>query len=169
MVAYYPVGEDYQTDPISLPEGAAVSIGTASLPTLILLVLGSAMMVIPIVLSWKTNPGYMPAVGSNSIAIAAACRVSPIAKVRPGLDDPGLDQDTELEDLVPSSDDAEENPESAREKMVFCRLKWGEVEMPNDWCQQEADDQSPGQVVGHLSFGTVLDDPRPPTEGRWYK
>lgn len=91
------------------------------------------MIIIPIVLSRKTNPGYMPAVGSNSLAISAACRVSPIAKARPSLDNPRLDQDTELEDLFPPSDDvteAEKSPERACEKMVFCWLKWGEVEMP---------------------------------------
>ncbi|KAF6820539.1 hypothetical protein CSOJ01_00795 [Colletotrichum sojae] len=166
------IGDDnYQADPVNLPEGSAVSIGTASLPTLILAILGPIMIIIPIVLSWKTNPGYMPAVGSNSLAISAARRVSPLAKARPSLDDPRLDQDTELEDLVPPSDDAAgagENTEKACEKMVFCRLKWGEVEMPEGWCQQEGDDPSSEQV-GHLSFGTVFDDPRPPTEGRWYR
>ncbi|KAF6837259.1 hypothetical protein CPLU01_03123 [Colletotrichum plurivorum] len=161
--SYYPVGgENFQTDSINLPEGAAVSIATASLPTLILAILGPIMITIPIVLSRKTNPGYMPAVGSNSLAISAACRVSSIAKAYPSVDHPRVDQDTELEDLVPPSDDAAgagENTEKACEKMVFCRLKWGEVEMPEGWCQQ----------VGHLSFGTVFDDPRPPTEGRWYQ
>ncbi|KAF6843762.1 hypothetical protein CMUS01_01772 [Colletotrichum musicola] len=129
------------------------------------------MVIIPIVLSWKTNPGYMSAVGSNSLAISAACRASPLAKAYPSLDDPRLDQDTELEDLVPPPNDAAgagEGPERACEKMVFCRLKWGEVEMPEGWCQQEGDDPSSGQV-GHLSFGTVFDDPRPPTQGRWYQ
>ncbi|KAK2777504.1 hypothetical protein CKAH01_12052 [Colletotrichum kahawae] len=164
-------GYKYMEDPISLGEGVMVSIGTASSPVLAVAILGSIMVLIPIALSRKTLPGYMPIVGPNSLAMSAACRVSPLAKVLTSFSNTSDEQDTELSELVPSSGEEpedEESSESVYEKMVLCRLKWGEVEMPVDWYQEVEDDQRLGRV-GHLSFGTIFDDPKPPTEGRWYK
>ncbi|KAH0422041.1 hypothetical protein CcaCcLH18_13050 [Colletotrichum camelliae] len=154
-----------------LGEGGMVSIGTASSPVLALAILGSIMVLIPIALSRKTLPGYMPIVGSNSLAMSAACRVSPLAKAPTSLSNMSDEQDTELDELVPSpgaEPEDEESSESVYEKMALYRLKWGEVKVPADWYQETDDDQRLGRV-GHLSFGTIFDDPKPPTEGRWYR
>lgn len=164
-------GGRYLEDLISLGKGSMVSIGTASSPVLALAILGSIMVLIPIALSRKPLPGYMPIVGSNSLAMSAACRVSPLARVPTRLGNRSDEQDTELEELVPPSGEepqVEERSESVYEQMVLYRLKWGEVEMPADWYQEADDDQRLGRV-GHLSFGTIFDDPKPPTEGRWYR
>ncbi|KAF4911889.1 hypothetical protein CGCVW01_v011272 [Colletotrichum viniferum] len=71
------------SDPTSLPSDV-VSIGTASLPVLILTILGPIALLLPILLSRRALPGYMPVLGSNSLVISAACRVSPLVKIPPG-------------------------------------------------------------------------------------
>ncbi|KAF6813180.1 hypothetical protein CPLU01_14710 [Colletotrichum plurivorum] len=179
--------KDYASDHTSLPADAVVAIGTASLPVLILTVLGAVMILWPILLSRKALPGYMPIVGSNSLAIMAACRVSPLAQVpredgheigevmkqvahssvdRTPADD--TTQDTELEELVPPAETSPKVKEGCggAVDIALHPLKWGQVKMPEDWYTQEGQDLD---NVGHLSFGTVLDDPQPPVNGRWYR
>ncbi|KAJ0383896.1 hypothetical protein COL922a_009525 [Colletotrichum nupharicola] len=153
----------FQEDPISLPKDAAISIGTASLPVLVLAVLCAVLLVIPIAISRKTLPGHMPVVGSSSYAISLACRVSPLARVCSNLRTASDDQDSNE-----GREEVGESLESVREKMTLDRLKWGEVKMPEDWYHQEDDGQI-SERVGHLSFGTVFDNPKPPSEGRLYR
>ncbi|KAF6829472.1 hypothetical protein CMUS01_08147 [Colletotrichum musicola] len=168
---YYQSSDVYQSDPISLPQGAVVMICTAALPLLILISLFSMQLVL--LWSLSTEPLRSPTlvVGSNSLAIAAACRVSPLAKIPTDLGDRKDEQDAELDELMPRSiadSGAEESLESGGSKnMAHYRLKWGEVEMPEEWYGRPEHDQAP-ERIGHLSFGTVLDDPQPPVEGRWY-
>ncbi|KAF6833955.1 hypothetical protein CPLU01_05250 [Colletotrichum plurivorum] len=103
----------------------------------------------------------------------AASRPSPIAKI-PDIGGPKGDstEGVELKQLIPASQkDVEGSTTSdAPESMAFCLLKWGEVEMSEEWYRRfdEASDRNPGLRVRHLSFGTVLDDPKPPTEGYLY-
>ncbi|KAF6829712.1 hypothetical protein CPLU01_07794 [Colletotrichum plurivorum] len=168
---YYQSSDVYQSDPISLPQGAVVMICTAALPLLILI----SLFVMQMVLLWAmaTEPlrGPTLVVGFNSLALAAACRVSPLAKIPADLGDRNDEQDAELDELMPRSNEgsgAEESLETSGSKnMAHYRLKWGEVEMPEDWYGRPEHAQAP-ERVGHLSFGTVLDDPQPPVEGRWY-
>ncbi|EQB56389.1 hypothetical protein CGLO_03604 [Colletotrichum gloeosporioides Cg-14] len=163
----------YKGDPISLPPNTVVGLGTASLPVLLLAVIGGIMMIIPIILSRKQLAGYMPIVGSNSMAMAAACRVSPIAKIPTRIDDKDDEgQATELEELRPTSSIAvsEEGlsaPSQSTDMPLFL-LRWGEVEMPKSWYERVEMDGQEAAEFGHLSFGTVLDDPKPPKEGRFY-
>ncbi|KAF6815159.1 hypothetical protein CMUS01_12487 [Colletotrichum musicola] len=169
------IGTDarYLTDTITLPDDATVSIGTSSLPVLILTILAAIMTLMPIAMAWVKLPGYMPVVGSNSRAMLAASRPSPAAKI-PEI--PGLDSDNtegiELEQLIPASKCGSGEAASlvVPKSMAYCLLKWGEVEMPEDWyCRfDEASDGHPGLRVRHLSFGTIFDDPKPPTEGYLY-
>ncbi|KAF6800357.1 hypothetical protein CMUS01_15544 [Colletotrichum musicola] len=134
------------------------------------------MILWPILLSRKVLPGYMPIVGSNSLAISAACRVSPLAQVpRSDGDEIGEDtkqtahkqvdhiptddttrRDNELEELVPPAETSPEVEEgcSGVGDIALHPLKWGEVEMPEDWYTREGEDSD---NVGHLSF-----DFRPP-------
>ncbi|KAF3809723.1 hypothetical protein GCG54_00005264 [Colletotrichum gloeosporioides] len=163
----------YKGDPISLPPNTVVGLGTASLPVLLLAVIGGIMMIIPIFLSRKQLAGYMPIVGSNSMAMAAACRVSPIAKIPTRVDDKDdKGQATELEELRPTSSIAvsEEGlsaPSQSTDMPLFL-LRWGEVEMPKSWYERVGMDGQEAAEIGHLSFGTVLDDPKPPKESRFY-
>ncbi|KAF4479188.1 hypothetical protein CGGC5_v012111 [Colletotrichum fructicola Nara gc5] len=105
--SYYVDGDGIgsSSDPTSLSSDAVVSIGTASLPVLVLTILGLIALLLPILLSRRVLPGYMPIVGSNSLAISAACHVSPLAKVPKGdgneVDARTWKQDaTELQDLL---------------------------------------------------------------------
>ncbi|KAF0324135.1 hypothetical protein GQ607_008565 [Colletotrichum asianum] len=162
----------YKGDPISLPPNTVVGLGTASLPVLLLAVIGGIMMIIPIILSRKQLAGYMPIVGSNSMAMAAACRVSPIAKIPTRIDHDDEGQATELEELRPASSIAvsEEGPSAPSQStgMSLFFLRWGEVEMPKSWYERVELDGQEAAEIGHLSFGTVLDEPKPPKEGRFY-
>ncbi|KAK1850853.1 hypothetical protein CCHR01_06510 [Colletotrichum chrysophilum] len=173
--SYYVDGDGIgsSSDPTSLSSDAVVSIGTASLPVLVLTILGLIALLLPILLSRRVLPGYMPIVGSNSLAISAACHVSPLAKVPKGdgneVDARTWKQDaTELQDLLAVANQHQESERSptGMKSMVLYPLKWGDVKMPEDWYSEmghEAND------VGHLSFGTVADDPQPPKDGRWYR
>ncbi|KAK2756606.1 hypothetical protein CKAH01_17153 [Colletotrichum kahawae] len=165
--SYYqadPLWFGYLNDPISLPADATVGLGTAAMPLLILAILGLIQILIPIALSRIPLRGYMPVEGTNSMAIATACQVSALTKLPGEVDQRNSEQGTELQELVPQMHgDAEEYSQNPKD-MVFFKLRWGEVKMPEEWYRQE--DEVEG--VAHLSFGTVLDDPQPPTEGRLY-
>lgn len=128
------------------------------------------MLVIPLILSRKRLPGYMPVVGANSLAMQAACQVSPLSRVKATLESD--ESDSDFDKPVSSKDGSPETGKRLKgtKEMVFYRLKWGEVKMPDGWLRQEGTwTDCPDDEVGHLSFGTVFDDPRPPVEGRWYK
>ncbi|KAK1844229.1 hypothetical protein CCHR01_13130 [Colletotrichum chrysophilum] len=106
------------------------------------------------------------------MAIAAACRVSPIAKIPTRIDHDDEGQATELEELRPASSIAvsEEGPSAPSQStdMPLFLLRWGEVEMPKGWYERVDLDGQEVAEIGHLSFGTVLDEPKPPKEGRFY-
>lgn len=170
MIAYYVLGpSDYTTDPESLPDDAAITLGSSRAHTLVLFLIGITMMICPTILSRQKLPGQMPVVGSNSMAIAAACRVSPLSQVPTHSNEENTTQDTELKELVSTTGEGVEGVKGAGtpKTMIYFPLKWGEVEMPKNWHDQpEGCRETEG--VGHLSFGTVLDNPRPPKEGRLY-
>ncbi|KAK1857309.1 hypothetical protein CCHR01_00090 [Colletotrichum chrysophilum] len=164
-----PPSEDYTTDPESLPDDAAITLGSSRAHTLALFLIGITMMICPTILSRQKLPGQMPVVGSNSMAIAAACRVSPLSQVPTHSNEENTTQDTELKELVSTTGEGVEGVKGAGtpKTMIYFPLKWGEVEMPKNWHDQpEGCRETEG--VGHLSFGTVLDNPRPPKEGRLY-
>ncbi|KAF4490123.1 hypothetical protein CGGC5_v003932 [Colletotrichum fructicola Nara gc5] len=167
---YYVLGpSDYTTDPESLPDDAAITLGSSRAHTLVLFLIGITMMICPTILSRQKLPGQMPVVGSNSMAIAAACRVSPLSQVPTHSNEENTTQDTELKELVSTTGEGVEGVKGAGtpKTMIYFPLKWGEVEMPKNWHDQpEGCRETEG--VGHLSFGTVLDNPRPPKEGRLY-
>lgn len=113
--------------------------------------------------------GYMPVVGANSLAMLAACQVSPLSRIQRSLDEECDTSGSDTEKLVASPNQNSENEErdSGVRDMVFYRLKWGEVRMPEEWYHQQQSGHIDGEI-GHLSFGTVFDDPQPPIDGRWY-
>ncbi|KAF6802925.1 hypothetical protein CSOJ01_11250 [Colletotrichum sojae] len=115
-------------------------------------------------------PGYMPLVGSNSLAVSAACKVSPLSRAPRRSTTEDETEDIELEERTPRST---EDPEigqtaDAADDIVFYPLKWGEVKMPEDWYLQD-DGAEEAIQVRHLGFGTLEDDPQPPTNGRRYR
>ncbi|KAF4826317.1 hypothetical protein CGCTS75_v009288 [Colletotrichum tropicale] len=164
---YYVLGpSDYIVDPDSLPRDAAINLGSSRAHTLALFLVGILMMICPTILSRQKLPGQMPVVGSNSMAIAAACRISPLAQVPTDSHEENNMQETELAELTGEYVEAA-NGSDNQKKMIYFPLKWGEVKMPKDWSKHPTDGQEPKEV-GHLSFGTVLDCPSPPKDGRLY-
>ncbi|KAF6838166.1 hypothetical protein CMUS01_04737 [Colletotrichum musicola] len=76
---------------------------------------------------------------------------------------------TELQEFLPQPLGAENESQPSNAKdTIYHRLMWGEVKMPEDWYQKFGLDDDGAPCVGHLSFGTYLDDPQPPTKGRLY-
>ncbi|KAF4484059.1 hypothetical protein CGCF415_v002848 [Colletotrichum fructicola] len=172
---YYQVSKGYWNDPISLPPDVTLVMGTAPLPLLLIIIVRSVMSLFARLRAQTFLPGQMPIAGSNSLAIEAACEVSPLAKV-PGFsrEDRGDMKEMELLEFdfgsnVPHETDGFVLSDS-RDNIAFRLLKWGELRMPDEWHRQvaaENDDLTP-EDIGHLGFGTILDDPKSPTEGRYY-
>lgn len=159
-----------------MPADATFMIGAAPvLPLLVIFIVGSIMSLFARLRAQSFLPGYMPIVGSNSLAMAAACEVSPLVKV-PGFSrqDHGDIKEMELLEFefgsnIPAETDRFMLSDS-RENLAFRLLKWGEVPMTDEWHRRVvADNESlTTEDTGHLGFGTILDDPKPPTEGRYY-
>ncbi|KAF6816036.1 hypothetical protein CMUS01_12330 [Colletotrichum musicola] len=168
--AYYQIGDGYTTDNFGLPEGVTVVLYVSFIPVAIQLVACFAMIFFLLRISRLQLPGYMPMVGSNSLAISAACRISPLSKALRGSTTEEESLEIELKECTPRSTEDLEVGETAdvAGEIVLCPLKWGEVKMPEDWYLQDNGLDAAGQV-GHLGFGTVEDDPQPPTNGRRYK
>ncbi|TDZ24289.1 hypothetical protein Cob_v003013 [Colletotrichum orbiculare MAFF 240422] len=172
------LGSGYLSDRVNLADDATVAMGTSSLPLLLLVILGLAMVLVPVVLARRPLPGYMPIVGSNSAALQAASRPSPLAKLPAAAVVAGARSvDTaatalEMKDLIPPSSRRGSLSSSAsatpdHRNLAFGLLKWGEVEMPEAWHSRVGDDwaEQTTERIKHLSFGTVLDQPQPPREG----
>ncbi|KAK9785704.1 hypothetical protein SCARD494_11704 [Seiridium cardinale] len=65
----------------SLPEGTVISVGYSVYALLGMLIVSVILICIPIGLACQKLPAGSVSVGSNSIAISAACHVSPLSKV----------------------------------------------------------------------------------------
>ncbi|KAF6804937.1 hypothetical protein CSOJ01_09840 [Colletotrichum sojae] len=154
--------EDYANDPTSLPEDAVITLSVSPAASLAFLVVGVVLLLLPVAISAQKLPGQMPVVGSNSLAIAAACRVSPLAKTYGDFGREHKMQTAEAGEpiQVPDEDAGVERPDITQDFALY-RLKWGEIRMPDYWYF--------GMGLGHLSFGSVFDDPQPPTHGRLYR
>ncbi|KAH9238248.1 hypothetical protein K456DRAFT_31777 [Colletotrichum gloeosporioides 23] len=81
---YYQASNGYLTDTISLPTDVTLVVGTAPLPVLLIIIIVAVMCLFVLERGRSILPGSMPIVGSNSLAIAAACQLSPLTKV-PGF------------------------------------------------------------------------------------
>ncbi|KAF6808856.1 hypothetical protein CPLU01_15603 [Colletotrichum plurivorum] len=135
--SYYKIGhgeEDYTNDPTSLPEDAVITLSASPAASLAFLVVGVVSLLLPVAMSAQKLPGQMPVVGSNSLAIAAACRVSPLAKTYGDFDREHEMQTAEAGEpnLVPDEDAGMERPDITQDIALY-RLKWGEVRMPDYW------------------------------------
>ncbi len=170
-----------------LSEDVAMTIGYSLRAMVVTLVLGVLAVCVPIALGMRRLHGEMPVVGSNSMAISAAChvvlpvsgsksaissagyqevdsqfQVIGVGSSAPGIGDVG--EDIELERLPMFHEraliDAAQSDElMEREALSKCLLRWGVV---------DAGDGVDMDSIGHLSFGRsgqVLGEPVP---GRLY-
>ncbi|KAG8164133.1 hypothetical protein KVR01_006051 [Diaporthe batatas] len=127
-------------------------------------------------------------VGSNSLAIAAACQVSPLtvesaAKAyfgKTGVEYNSAHQENEIElrhlmapspSLLTGGDQASAtwNDEEDRKTILFrvsqSKIRWGVVKMPPSWAEQF---NRRDTEVEHISFGVPEDDVQEPVPGHWY-
>ncbi|ETS82215.1 hypothetical protein PFICI_07217 [Pestalotiopsis fici W106-1] len=65
----------------SLPDGTIVSVGYSTWSLIVMLAVSVTLVTIPIALSFKKLPSGSLIVGSNSMAISAACHVSSVSNV----------------------------------------------------------------------------------------
>lgn len=106
----------------------------------------------------------------------AACRVSLLSKVPRSDDDdnePNNKQNIENEEFVPESSMNTRNG-SAMADLVLDKnialhlLKWGEVDLPDEWYRRAEWRCRTTESFKPLGFGTTPDEPSTPVEGRWY-
>ncbi|OTA69970.1 hypothetical protein K449DRAFT_360814 [Hypoxylon sp. EC38] len=80
-----------RNDP-SLPPNTAVAVGYSSWSLLGLLIVSCILILVPIILSLKRLPSNMVHIGSNSLALSAACHVSPLSRAVKARSNPLLSE-----------------------------------------------------------------------------
>ncbi|KAH6877091.1 hypothetical protein B0T10DRAFT_552213 [Thelonectria olida] len=135
----------------------------------------AAVICVPLVFSAKRMPSNMVIVGSNSLAIAAACHGSVVSKAKDSGQVAEAGQVSSYS-TVPGSDDnlvlsPNEAKESASTSMLASvaesKVKWGIVAMPLEFYQDLNNDiEAPG--IQHLSFGVEANNVTAPVPGGWY-
>jgi len=144
-----------------------------------------AVTLIPLGLGfWKIPPTSI-IVGTNSLAISAACHASTLAASKSEKDfrtdySPGIPPDESGSLLHPSGgnsvsptvvQDEDHRRRAARsavlERLVTTKIKWGVVTMPPEFYKELAT-HSRLDKVGHLSFGSQDDDVEGVEEHEWY-
>lgn len=142
----------------------------------------AALLLVIEAISRLALPGPIPVVGSNSLAIAAACQASSAN----GAGNPTTGHEfnsAELYYLMPQTeasgtDDASttgscetdsiscQKDIGPRTKLTESEIKWGCVNMPGSWYHHIDDEDA--VMVKHLSFGTKEDGVSTPKSGCWY-
>jgi hypothetical protein len=148
-----------------LPNDLLVAWGLSPTYLAALIALAATAVQIPWLLGLLRLPGYIPTVGSDSRAIAAACHVSPLAKAPLNEQTGGKGKGYEPVSM------ADEEGHSGLLAVSRSLLSWGIVKMPQA-CYDAQMNQPSGpencRTVKHLSFGTLLDDVRKPMKGQLY-
>ncbi|KAH8766124.1 hypothetical protein F5883DRAFT_496436 [Diaporthe sp. PMI_573] len=164
----------------------ALGFSTKSLFTMMTLSIALAFM--PPFFGRLSLPHNTVVVGSNSLAIAASCQVSPL--VGQTYEQPHSrivqqeymagNQDSEIElrhFMAPSpsfltlGDQASESWSDEEERKVTLlrvsqsKIRWGVVKMPSSWSEQFIRRET---EVEHISFGLPEDDVQKPVVGHWY-
>lgn len=162
----------------------AIGFSTKSLFTMMSLSIFLAFM--PLLFGLIPLPPKTFVVGSNSLAIAAACQVSPLV----GQNQPRPEKSYHESTAEPQDDEIElrhlmaassslltrdgQTSESRNDEEVWkstllrvsqSKIRWGVVKMPSSWEEQfERQDIT----VEHISFGLPEDDVQQPIVGHWY-
>lgn len=173
------------------PEGpfdsvAALGCSTKSLFTM--MTLSIALAFIPPLFGRLSLPRNTVVVGSNSLAIAAACQVSPLvgqtdeqpwagkssSEHMLGHQEDGIEPwhliapSTSLStpgDQALESWNDEEKRKATLLRVSRSKIRWGVVKMPSSWAEQF---NRRDTEVEHISFGLPEDDVQEPIEGHWY-
>lgn len=169
------------------PFNSKATVGFSTKSLLAIMIVAVTLIFVPPPLAMLRLPANSIVVGSNSLAIAAACHVSPLTGKNlpstsgqpseaeiPDSDDgielrhlmapsPGLGDQHGNRTLVPCKDDEERR--AALRKISQSKVRWGVVRMPTEWADDFNTRENP---VEHISFGVSEDEVEDPVEGHWY-
>ncbi|KAM5362963.1 hypothetical protein ACJA88_013787 [Fusarium oxysporum] len=151
-----------------------IAVGYSTIAIMVAIVVFAVVISVPLLLSMRRLPGDMVIVGSNSLAIAAACHASKASKVDISdcsvkTDTSGRETDMELT-VYPHH--REEEGDDRRTLLIYARIaeskvKWGVVRM-EDFFYNELKDEVDVNEIGHLSFGVQEDAVGKPEFQKWY-
>lgn len=162
----------------------AVGFSTKSIFTMMILSIFLSFM--PPLFGRMALPPNTVVVGSNSLAIAAACQVSPhIGQTKPQprtshQEYSSYPQDDEIElrhlmapspslfagsDQLSVSWNHDEEWKATLLRVSRSKIRWGVVKMPSAWEEQF---NRRDIIVEHISFGLPEDDVQQPVVGHWY-
>ncbi|KAJ4047599.1 hypothetical protein NW758_005950 [Fusarium oxysporum] len=151
-----------------------IAVGYSTIAIMVAIVVFAVVICVPLLLSMRRLPGDMVIVGSNSLAIAAACHASKASKVDISdcsvkTDTSGRETDMELT-VYPHH--REKEGDDRRTLSVYARIaeskvKWGVVTMEDSF-YNELKDEVDVNEIGHLSFGVQDDAVGKPEFQKWY-
>lgn len=170
------------------PFNSFMAVGFSTKSIFTMLTLSITLVFVPPIFGFLTLPSNTVVVGSNSLAIAAACQVSPLVGQNQSQNQPRIShqesmvdqQDDEMElhhlmepspSLLARDDQASESrndEEVWKDKLLRVsqsKIKWGVVKMPSSWEEQF---NRRDIAVEHISFGLPEDDVQQPIVGHWY-
>lgn len=150
-----------------------VGLGYSTSAIVASIVVFAIMVFVTVWLAWKQMPGsegQALVVGTNSLAISAACHPSELSSAgrgeegkeeegRRGDQSPGVDEERSLWDVW-----REKEIKGVGDYLAESRIRWGVVKMP----ERFYDGVESGGEVGHLSFGVREDGVEVPKEGVCY-
>lgn len=161
-----------------LPPYTAATVGYSLLPLILVSTTLVILLFVLEVLSRLTLPGTIPVVGSNSLAIAVACKVSPVTgfnkrteasenhgNTEHRVDEAQTSHETSERSSTETDSSAHLTEFELRRKLAESEIKWGLVKMPRSWRQRH---ERYAEKVEHLSFGTREDGVDMPYNGCWH-
>lgn len=171
-----------QDNKLGLSDYGFVALGYSTTGIMISIIVFAVILCIPLVLAFRKLPGKGTIVGSNSLAIAAACHAPECSKAEIvnhsavghlPTSIPQVVRDGESEYSMLQSYNIEMIEESDRAKgavlasLAESRIKWGVVTMPHDF-YKDLNDDTEAVEIKHISFGVEADDVEVPIHGDWY-
>lgn len=170
------------------PLNSVMAVGFSTKSLFTMMTLSIILVFMPPLFGSLALPSNTVVVGSNSLAIAAACQVSPLVgqnqshpeapRQKDTCDPQGNGTSIELHRLMTPSprdftrDDQtsefyqdDEEQKSLLARVSQSKIRWGVVKMPSSW-EEQFDRRD--IAVGHVSFGLPEDDVQQPITGHWY-
>jgi hypothetical protein len=168
---------------IGLSDFGFVGFGYSTKGMLASIVVFAVIICVPLVLAFREVPGKMVVVGSNSLAIAAACHASTISKARSngsenteydaaswsGESGHLIDEEAPLPKPVEGDGHGRVHDRGGivLSRLAESKIKWGVVTMPPDF-YKEFQEGIQASEIGHLSFGVEKDQVQRPIHAHWY-
>ncbi|TGJ83976.1 hypothetical protein E0Z10_g4817 [Xylaria hypoxylon] len=181
-----------------LPEDSAVVIGYSPISLIVVLIVTTTLVTIPIILSFKKLPPNMVTVGSNSLAISAACHASSLSQAIPDTqtqntdsDGDGIDQGANNDNLTEMTQRRSNESTDLESASMPCNHDLESITGDNVGVEHNIDvlgeiarskirwgvvkmppewyrTFTQDDEIGHLSFGVEKDEVSSPEPGRWY-